>query len=197
MLDRQLRGGPRGSGRPTLDQFVRIANTTVHIYQAPIGSIVRSTEARRFAVASADSMRWIELGPHTTVPLNISLQLTTECYAYLTAHSIPMLLEIYFRIQSPREQDLLAWLTRSFWNLKDVDGRLVRWHDLYEQFGPVKPTYKAHFRDELQEHLNDIKYNIYPSVRRKANLDITSEGVILYPSDPLVDPEDKKAGSII
>ena len=197
MLDRAASGGKRGGGRPTIMQFIRIANTTVHIYRSPRGSIVKTAEARRFVFASADSLRWIELAPNSTVPLNICLQLTTECYAYLTAHSIPMLLEVYFRIQSPRQQDLLAWLTRSFWNLTDQTGRLVRWQDLYEQFGPVSASYRPQFRDELSTYLDDIKYNIYPAAKRKANLDVTPEGIILYPSDPLVDPEDKRAGSVI
>ena len=189
-LGLQETGGKRGTIGLAANQLHRIANTHVDLRQPRH----RGFEELHFDFTVRDAIYWAAISssnevndpllpPDTDLDTKKSyLNLSAEFFAYLMEHAVPILLEPYFAIRSPREQDVFAWVVRRLWNLPSE--RLVSWEDLYEQFGPIDRTNKPRFRNEVGTYLYNIKTNIY----HEADIAITQEGVVLRPSPPLVDP---------
>lgn len=189
-LDLSPTGGKRGTIRYVTEQFHRIANTHVDLSRSRSGPNYQGVEEVHFTFARRLSLFWNTEGEPHELPrvFDNFLELSQDCFEYITAHAVPILLEPYFSISSPREQDFYAWLVRRLWSLHDQ--QLVRWESLYEQFGPISRTNKPSFRADVSKYLYHIKTEFYP----QAHVQTTDEGVLLYPSPPLVEPGSAKAG---
>jgi len=186
-LDLAPRGGPRGTIKPVTDQFHRLANTHVDLSRKVSGSRYRGVQEVHFSFADTLSLYWNTKDSLDNMPTLFEnyLQLSVQCYDYITAHAVPILLGPYFAIQSPREQDLYAWLARRLWNLETE--QLVAWQALYEQFGPLDVHNRPKFRKEVAAYLLDIRANIYPAAR----VEVIADGLVLRPSPPLVEPNSR------
>lgn len=181
-------------GNQTKEQFHRFANTHVDLDREIQAPGIKGIDELHFSFADTLSLRWSTDEQHPHLPLALQknfLELSLQCYEYVLSHAVPILLEPYFSIQSPREQDVYAWIVRRLWNLKNEYS--VKWDLLYEQFGPVSRQNKPLFRTELRRYLFHIRTEIY----KEARVEATDEGLILRPSPPLVEPGDKRAGHLL
>ena len=99
--------------------------------------------------------------------------------------------EAYMTIQSPLTLDLYLWVVGKLYGLED--DFLMRWAWVYAQFGNggrLNLSQMKDLRRKVKESLLDIRQNYYPA----AHLEATDEGIIMRPSDPLIEPGSKRAG---
>jgi hypothetical protein len=187
-------GGKNGSSRRVTEQFHRIANTHIDLDRPVSGPTFKGIDELHFSFAVSLSLRWHSINHEKPLPpasTDNCLELSPDCFGYVISHAVPLPLEPFMQIQSPREQDLLVWLSRRLRYLNEET--LVRWDSLYEQFGPVSRTARPSFRIELCDYLFDIRTEIY----RHANVSMIDEGLILRPSPPLIERDAKNVGHVL
>ncbi|GHU60847.1 plasmid replication protein [Spirochaetia bacterium] len=104
------------------------------------------------------------------------IDLSERFFNLIVNHAVPIDIVEYNKLQSPRKQDIYAWLVRSMFKLKDE--RVIPWEKLYPQFSDnLDPRKKPEFRSDFKDALFIAK-QIYP----EANLRVDEKNVILEPS---------------
>lgn len=105
--------------------------------------------------------------------------------------AVPHIQKDFMAIQSPLTLDLYQWLAGKLYSLK---GEFVMtWPMMYAQFGQggrLSESQMKNVRRDIKNSLVEIKTKYY----RAANITITEKGLIMKPSEPLVEPGDTKAG---
>ena len=105
--------------------------------------------------------------------------------------AVPHVQKDFMSIQSSLTLDLYQWLAGKLYSLKDEF--VMTWPKMYAQFGQggkLNDTQMKNVRRKIKDSLIEIKTEYYPA----ANILITEKGLIMKPSEPLVEPGDKKAG---
>lgn len=106
-------------------------------------------------------------------------------------NAVPHIQKDFMTIRSPLTLDLYQWLAGRLYSLKGEF--LMSWPKMYAQFGQGGKLNDSQMKDvrrKIKNCLIEIKTKYYPA----ANMKITEKGILLNPSEPLVEPGDKKAG---
>lgn len=109
----------------------------------------------------------------------------------LVKDAAPHIQADYMAIQSPLMLDVYQWLIRRLYGMKD--DALIRWAWIYAQFGNGEILNDSQMKDlrrKFKETVAEIQAKYYPGAIMK----FTDEGLILFRSPPLIEPDSKKAG---
>ncbi len=179
---------------PTRKALERVAS--LHVSVRGIGNVkgFKAALGRDFSISKEHQVLWARgrtdlVEPELLDGLNF-LELSAE-FMEVVSHAVPHIQQHYMDIRSPLTLDLYQWILLKLFNRKDED--IVRWPALYAQFGDggkLNATQMKNLRRKLKAALYEIKYNYYEA----AQIEATPEGIVLKPSPPLVEPDDKRAG---
>lgn len=106
-------------------------------------------------------------------------------------NAVPHIQKDFMAIRSPLTLDLYQWLAGKLYSLKDEF--VMTWPRMYAQFGQggkLNDSQMKNMRRLIKDSLTEIKTNYY----RAANITITEKGIVMKPSEPLVEPGSRKAG---
>lgn len=191
----ESKGGKRGYITPTRKALERVASLHVSIrgtgtYKKGLGIAA----GRDFSISKKHQVLWARgrtdlVEPELLDGLNF-LELSDE-FMEIVANAVPHIQQQYMEIRSPLTLDLYQWVILKLHNLKDEQP--IRWSSLYAQFGDggkLNTSQMKDLRRKLKVALYQIRYTYYEA----AQIEATDEGIILKPSPPLVEPDDKRAG---
>lgn len=189
-MDIQLTGGKTGSIKrvtESFEQFARLFLTnTVDIRDSPMNGYMTSN----LRIAEKIELYWNgkdkDLSSQKGLFSNI-LDLSPEYYEVMKKSAVPIDIVQYNAIQSPRTQDIYAWVVRRMFGLSEKV--TVPWEPLYGQFADKKldPRKYPDFRDDMEQSLLLVK-EIYPE--SKVVMDVRN-GITLAPSPSHIKPEKK------
>jgi hypothetical protein len=106
-------------------------------------------------------------------------------------NAVPHIQKDFMAIRSPLTLDLYQWLAGRLYSLKGEF--LMSWPKMYAQFGQggvLNESQMKSMRRKIKDCLIEIKTKYYPA----ANMKITEKGILLNPSEPLIEPGSREAG---
>ena len=173
-------GGERGSIGPTKDQLVRLALTiftmvlkgddAAHVFKRESiidGGAFREGDLELWAAGKPSAMRWPE-----------GLMLSHNAYERFTRHSIPIpTVRLRQVAHNAMAIDILVYLCYRLPLISKGNSELLTWRDLMAQFGSSE--FASRFKQAFSESIKRT-IDAYP----EANVEMTSEGLLLRHSDP-------------
>ena len=167
-------GGPRGGYAMFKKQMEALAACRINLGMSlPDRDITINTQPiNRFEA-------WlVNHGPERPLWPGV-LDLSQEFFDTLTAHAVPLDHRALAALKhSSLALDIYTWLAHRLCRIKKVNGIMLSWNNLKEQFGQEykdNRNFKKEFRDTLRQ-----VHAVYP----EAKLEQTSGGFILKPSAP-------------
>lgn len=115
-----------------------------------------------------------------------------ERFILTERQATPHIREHYHALEGPKQQDIYRWLILSLHKL--TKPRKVKREWLIQQFwGPVSPDASYKHWITFKRELAAIIEAYYPA----AKVELIDEGLKLKPSDPLIEPDSRKAGFLL
>jgi len=179
---------------PTRKALERVASLHVSISRNAEVKGFKAVQGLDFSISEEHQVLWARgrtdlVEPELLDRLNF-IDLSNG-FMKVVANAVPHIQEQYMDIRSPLTLDLYQWVILKLHDLKQE--QLVRWPALYAQFGDggkLNTSQMKDLRRKLKAALYQVRYNYYEA----AQITHTDEGIILKPSPPLVEPDDKRAG---
>lgn len=111
------------------------------------------------------------------------LQFSDPFYDLISHNAFLINQTLLMSMNSARQQDIYLWAVRRSWKAEE---QLIRWNNLYEQFGPIPRQLKPRFRDDATKsillmseyHFDDIPVRV------------TEEGIIFPGKSPKIAEKD-------
>lgn len=115
-----------------------------------------------------------------------------ECFILAERQATPHIREHYHALNGPKQQDIYQWLILSLHKL--AKPRIIKREWLIQQFwGEVTPAAARKHWSTFKRELAAIIGAYYPA----AKVQVVDEGLKLKPSDPLIEPDSRKAGFLL
>jgi Plasmid encoded RepA protein len=173
-------GGERGSIGPTKEQLLRLAfcNFTMLMKGDNSAFFQRETLIEAGAFRDSDFQAWIS-GRPSDMRWPEGLMLSHNAYERFTRHSIPIpTMRLRQVSNNAMAIDILAYLCYRLPMIGPKSTEILRWQDLTAQFGSGE-KFSSHFKRAVSESIRKT-LDAYP----EANVEMTSEGLLLRHSDP-------------
>lgn len=173
-------GGERGSIGPTKEQLLRLAfsNFTMIMKGDDAAFFKRETLIEAGAFRESDLEVWAQ-GRPSDMRWPEGLMLSHNAYERFTHHSIPIpTMRLRQVANNAMAIDILAYLCYRLPMIGPTSTELMRWQDLTAQFGSGE-KFSSHFKRAVSESIRKT-LEAYP----EANVEMTSEGLLLRHSDP-------------
>lgn len=166
----QPAGGPRGAFSRFKDQAVRLFSATVMTrFEQP-----NEIRAVRYDIAREIHLWWKPSDPQQVALLGSFVELTSDFYAAIIEHPVPLDRRALRALLAPLAIDLYAWLTFRMSYLRSSTS--IPWPLLAFQFGSSYSSTK-HFRSAVSKHLVRVT-RLYPDLR----VEVRRHGLVLHPS---------------
>ncbi|NNM55141.1 MAG: hypothetical protein HKM05_10540 [Spirochaetales bacterium] len=182
-------GGRTGSVLRIGEQFNRFFSTMISIAMRVEKEGFQGFRGKNMILAEEMELYWSARDKDVLAPglFQNTITLSQPYFDYIRTNSTPVDLITYHSFQSPRDQDWYAWLSRRVYGVSKAGyATLVKWDDLYMQFGPVLRNNRPKFRKDFKDFML-LLLTKHPDLRVK----LQEEGVSIAPST-LIIPEEKK-----
>ncbi len=174
MLGMQTNGGVRGGYSAIRKQMDALAACRLLIGMESAGKVV-TVDAKPIKRFEA----WLQQDEDQPTLWPGVLELSPEFYETLQQHAVPLDYRALSALKhSALALDIYTWLAHRLCRINRIQGSMVSWTNLREQFGQEYSSHKD-FKKEFKSALRQVLL-VYPS----AKIDDVIGGILLRPSPP-------------